>query len=142
MSDHIPTETVMGRVHDCLVREFGRLTPELIDEGRTQLVYLPGGRYATTVVLSSENTGYVRKALGPADLSEPGVAEFLLREHSKFLFGRFELNDDFIVVEHTIMVDCLTEALPLTVRAVHSIACDAVQLLTQVEVLGTDEQSS
>lgn len=140
MSDHIPTGTVMGRVHDCLVREFGRLTPGLTDDGRAQLVYLPGGRYATVVVMSSENTVTVRKMVGAPDLTEPGVAEFLLREHSKFLYGRFELNDDHLVVEHTIGVDCLTTALPTAVRAVHSVACDAEQLLQQVEVLGKDEQ--
>jgi hypothetical protein len=68
----------------------------------------------------------VRKPVGTADFTRPGLADYLLSEHSRWLFGRFERNDHMLVVEHTLSTNSLTaETLVRVVHAIHDAACTA-----------------
>ena len=134
------THTPMQTVHDVLAAEFGRMAPPLKDDDQVQLVYLPGGRYALFVCQSTETTVSVRKAVGEPDFTRPGLADYLLTDHRRWLFGRFERNDDMLVIEHTLAIDSLTpETLVRVVRAVHDAAYRAEHMLLTIGAMEADE---
>jgi|GEM_PF-6476217 hypothetical protein len=140
MNGDTSTTTPMSFVHEVLTGEFGRMAPELEDDGRVQPVYLPGGRYAVVIGQSSRTTITVRKMIGRPDFDRPGLADYLLTEHSRWLLGRFERNEDALVVEHTLTLDALTPAtLVRTVRAVHEAATDGERTLIAIGALSEDE---
>lgn len=139
MNENTTTATPMAFVHDVLSEEFGRMAPELEDNGRLQPVYLPGGRYAVVVAQSSRTTITIRKMIGRPDFDRPGLAGYLLTEHSRWLLGRFERNEDALVVEHTLTLDALTpETLVRTVRVVHDAATDSERTLVAIGALSED----
>lgn len=132
---------VMQHVHELLVREFGRLAPELEDDGQVQAVFLPGGDYAVIVVPSSDETVTVRKAVGTPNFAMPGLADTLLREHSSWLFGRLERNGDFVAVEHTLHHSELqARSLARVVKAVHEMAVSTERLLSAAGALTPAEE--
>jgi len=105
----------MQYVHEVLTGEFGRMTAALEDDGRVQPVYLPGGE-------------------------RPGLADFLLTTHSRWLFGRFERNEDLLVVEHSVTTDSLTPtAIVRIARTVHDEAVNAERTLQAIGALSDDE---
>ena len=139
MIDDTTTTAPMDFVHGVLAEEFGRMAPELEDDGRLQPVYLPGGSYAVVIAQSSPTTITIRKLIGRPDFERPGLADYLLSEHSRWLLGRFERNEDTLVVEHTLTLDALTPGtLVRTVRVVHDAATDAERTLVAIGALSND----
>ncbi len=143
MSD--TTTTVMDRVHDMLAAEFGRCATPVSDDG-VQLVHLPGGRFAIVVRMSSDHTVTVSKLVGEPNWELPGLADFLLRDHSRWLFGRFERNGDLLNVEHTLETAGLTsQALAAVIIGVQLATCEAEKTLLAVGALEgakTDEEET
>jgi hypothetical protein len=131
---------IMRRVHELAVEAFGRLASPLASGDVIQPIYLPGGAYATTVVPASPDTLAVRQALGPIDLDEPGIAMFLLREHSKWLYGRVEVIDHDLWIVHCLPVwDLSAQTLSRIVLAVHFSACQMEQLLKEAGLVMVGE---
>lgn len=139
----IATHITMHDIHGLLVAEIGRLAPPLIDGEDVQLVHLPGGRYATVLRLSSPDTLTVsKKVANTVDFERPGLAAFLMREHSKFIFGRFEcVGEGDLMVEDSIFVDSAVagEQIMRVVMAVHAIAVEAHKTLIDVGVIEADD---
>ncbi len=134
-------DPVMQKVHDLMGREFGRLAPDLDEAGDVQLVYLPGGDYALVVARSSPSTVTVHKTVGRPDFSIRGLSDYLLREHSTWLFGRLERNGDALAVEHTLHVAELDGgALATAVKSVHEMAVATERFLSAAGALTHDAQ--
>lgn len=134
------TIETMAEVHEILSTEFGRLAPELTQDG-TQLVHLPGGAYAVVVHRSTEETITIHKGIGCPQWDRPGLADFLLREHSRWLLARLERNEDMLAVEYTVLIDGLTPAvLRRAVTTVHQAAIGTERLLVSVGALELGEE--
>lgn len=136
-------EMTMQRVHELLVQEFGRLARPLADEGKLQLLDIPGGRFAVVLRASSEETLTISKAISDnVDFERPGLADFLLHEHADFIFGRFErVGERGLSVEHSVYAEGITgPQLTRVVLVVHSVAAEAYKTLEAVGVIAkTDE---
>lgn len=129
----------MGDIHDMLAEEFGRCAPGLDDDEDVQLVYLPGGHYAVCVALSSPMSVTIRKKIGCPRFESPGLADFLLRDHASWMFGRYERVDDTLVVEYSMPTAGLTaDGLGHAVLAVHGCAWAAERTLVAAGVLELD----
>lgn len=116
--------TMMLQVHELAVAEWGRMAAPLAMDGLVQPLHFPAGRYATIVMPASPDTIQIRQPVGRPDLTAPGLAQFLLREHSSWLLGRLELVEDALLVTHVVPLAQLTgEVLCRAVMAVHASAC-------------------
>ena len=136
------TAPTMSHIHELLRQEFGRMAPSLDEDGTTQLVHLPGGRYAVVCRMTTPATITVSKTVA-LDLTfeQPGLADFLLREHADWLFGRFERVGGALRVEHTVTAAHVDgETLRRIVVAVHSSAFRAEGVLASCGVIDVEEE--
>ena len=141
MSSSAIETDAMVQIHNDLRGEFGRLVPELEEDG-TQAVYLPGGRFAVTVRPSSPSTVTVRKIVAArVDYQRPGLANYLITDHGAWLFGRYERNGDGLAIEHTLTISSLdSDTIRNVVMAIHMTACEAEQTLTACNAIQIDDE--
>lgn len=131
-----PRTATMQHVHEITTREFGRLARPLSEDGDgyVQAIDLPGAQYALSLCMTGDETLTVSLLVHDSvDYDRPGLAPYLLREHSRFLFGRYErVGEAGLAIEHTVFADpTISDGLiKRLVLAIHSSTIDTIQTLT------------
>lgn len=133
-----PATTLTEYVGNALREEFGRLAVT-DSEGAVHRVYLPGGRFVTTVDTENAEVVRVGKLIGEMQGSAQ-ICVALMREHPREILGRYQLMPDGVVMaQHNLLAEVVTqETLRRAVLAVHAMAVEGERLLRAAGAVAVD----